>query len=85
MHSEGKYLLHHDGLSGTQAQVQLCLLVSHPAEYMVLAIKAGTVGQLRPDTHQGGVHQPVHIKNLPLHIGLLQDGLDGGRVQAVLG
>ncbi len=67
MHSEGKYLLRHDGLSDAQAQVQLCLRVSHPAEYM--AIKAGTVGQIRPDTHQGSVHQPVHVKDLHLLIG----------------
>ncbi len=69
MHSEGKYLLRHDGLSDAQAQVQLCLRVSHPAEYMVLATKAGTVGQIRPDTHQGSVHQPVHVKDLRLLIG----------------
>ncbi len=70
MHSECKYLLRHDGLSHAQAQVRLCLLVSHPgAEYMVLAIKAGTVGQIRPDTHQGSVHQPVHVKDLRLLIG----------------
>ena len=60
MHSEGKYLLRHDGLSAAQAQVRLCLRVSDPAEYMVLAIKAGTVGQIRPDTYQGSGHQPIH-------------------------
>ena len=87
MHTEGKYLLRHDGLSRTQAQVRLCLCVSLPgdAEYMVLAIKAGTVGQIRPDTHQGSVHQPVHVKDKRLLIGPLQDGLDGDLVQAVLG
>jgi hypothetical protein len=52
---------------------------------MVLAIKAGTVGQIRPDTHEGSVHQPVHVKDLRIHIGPLQDGLDGDLVQAVLG
>ena len=79
MHSEGKYLLHHDGLSAAQAQERLCLRVrvSDPAEYMVLAIKAGTVWQIRPDTYQGSVHQPMHVKELPIHIGPLQDGLDG--------
>ncbi len=51
---------------------------------MVLAIKAGTVGQIRPDTHQGSVHQPVHVKDLRLLIGPLQDGLDGDLVQAAL-
>ena len=86
MHSEGKYLLRHDGLSHAQAQVQLCLCVSYPgAEYMVLAIKSGTVGQIRPDTHQGSVHQPVHVKDECRLIGPLQDGLDGDLVQAVLG
>jgi hypothetical protein len=65
--------------------VQLCLLVSHPAEYLVLAIKAGTVWQIRPDTHQGSVQQPVHVKDLRLLIGPVQDGLDGVLVQAVLG
>ena len=85
MHSEGKYLLHHDGLSAAQAQVQLCLRVSHPAEYMVLAIKAGTVGQIRPDTYQGSVHQPMHVLDQCLLIGPRQDGLDGVLVQAVLG
>ena len=59
MHSEGKYLLRHDGLSHAQAQVRLCLCVSYPgAEYMVLAIKSGTVGQIRPDTH----HQQVALR-----------------------
>ena len=74
MHSEAKYLLRHNGLSHAQAQVRLCLCVSYPgAEYMVLAIKAGTVGQIRPDTHQGSVHQPVHVKDERLLIGPLQD------------
>ena len=67
-----------DRLSLAQAQVRLCLHVSHPgAEYMVLAIKAGTVGQIRPDTHEGSVHQLVHVKDLRIHIGPLQDGLQG--------
>jgi hypothetical protein len=85
MHSECKYLLRHDGLSGAQAQVQLCLLGSHPADYMVLTIKAGTVWQIRPYTHQGSIQQPVHVNDLRLLIGPLQDGLDGVLVQAVFG
>jgi hypothetical protein len=58
MHSERKYLLLYDGLSGAKDQVQLRFRGADPREDGLLAKKAGTVGQVRADTDQGSGQQP---------------------------
>ena len=86
MHSEGKKLLLHDGLGRAKAQKQHRVRGSdREGEYGVLAISAGTVRQLRPDTDQGSGQQPLHINDHRLLIGPPQNGFDGVLVQGVLG